>query len=78
MPFRTEPSGTRLTLGVDWDKGVRMPFRHCREVSDRIVLADPWGTKDPDTVALERGREFDSDRAPGSGMGSDLSSHSDC
>ena len=78
MSFRTERSGNRVTLGVDSDKRVRMLFRHCRKVSDRIVLAGLWGTKDPDTVGLERGMEFDSDRALDSGMGSDLSSHSDC
>jgi len=65
VPFQAEWSGNRVTLGVAWGKRVQMPFRHCRKASDRIVLAGPWGTKDLDTVGLERG------------MDSDLSSHSD-
>lgn len=78
MPFRTERSGNRVIFRVDSDKRVRMPFRHCHKALDRIVLAGPWDSKDPDTVGLERGMEFDLDRAPDSSMGSDLSSHSDC
>ena len=78
VPFRTEWSGNRVILGVDSDRRVRMLFRHCHKASDRIVLAGPWGTKDPDTVGLARDMAFDSDRALDSGKGSDLSSHSDC